>query len=198
MDILRLLFTFIFCSSAILAMELNVGSNPDKASVYVRDTKTGERNLLGETPFKGDVDNIFKSMGIDNNFILEVEKSGFETYNILIVKESKSDIKFVANLKEYNREKNNQKFDKVITKLFDAQRHVRSKAYDEALKLLDSIEEDAGMYSSYYEMKGGALYLKKDFNGALSNYRKAASLNETNVDALTMKQYLEKVLGVKN
>lgn len=184
-------------TSFAIAGEIEINSSPEKASIYIRGPKNSERKLLGLTPYKGDFDSVARSLSIDNDFVIEIEKDGYQPYNLLVAKVTKSDLKFLTTLKVIEGHSKNDKIDNVIIKLFDAQRFVRSKAYDEAVKILDKIEEDAGNLSSFYEIKGGTLYLRKDFNGALANYRKAISLNENNQDALTMKNYLENVLGEK-
>lgn len=186
-----------FITHAIFAGEMEINSSPDKAQIYIRGPKSGERKLLGVTPYKGNFESVARSLNIDNDFIVEIEKEGYHPYNLLVAKINKTDIKFLTTLKAVQSNSKNDKIDNIILKLFDAQRFVRSKAYDEAVKVLDKIEEDAGNLSSFYEIKGGTLYLRKDFNGALANYRKAISLNENNQDALTMKNYLENVLGEK-
>lgn len=189
--------SLLLSSITIFAVEIEVNSTPDVAQIYIRGPKNKERKLVGQTPYKGDFERLSKSMGIDNDFIIEIEKEGYEPYNLFVAKVSKADIRLLTTLKAKEKASENLRLDSVVMKLFDAQRFVRAKAYDEAIRLLDTIETEANQLSSYYEMKGGALYLKKDFNGALANYRKALSLNENNVDALSMKNYLENVLGEK-
>ncbi|MFG1494714.1 hypothetical protein [Halobacteriovorax sp. ZH4_bin.1] len=197
MNILKFFTFFILSFTTAFAEDFLISSIPEKANVYIRNSANGQRRLLGETPYKGELSTVASTVGIDSTFVLEIEKSGYESYNLLVVRPAEGDIKIVASLKEHDRATNHITLDNVIIKLFDAQRFVRTKAYGEAVKALDSIENDASNLSSFYEMKGGALYLKKDFVGALANYRKATSLNEHNKDAFAMKQYLEKVLGEK-
>ena len=90
-----------------------------------------------------------------------------------------------------------KRFDKVLNALFEAQRLIRIKAYKNALGILEVQEKDNPDFSLIYELKGSALYLQKDFVGALAAYRKAFSINAENSDAYAMMRYLEANLGVE-
>lgn len=193
------LLTFTLASFAASAQTLTVNAVPQQSKVYARNVKNGQRYLLGETPYKTNINKLQTSFDLKNSFIIEVEKEGYLPYNVHIGLIKKTNIELTATLKLKAEDMINQshRYDKVISKLFDAQRMARAKSYEQALSALDAIKDDAKYLSTYYEIKAGTLYLKKDFNGALANYRKAYSLNEDNLDAYSMKKYLEKAFGGK-
>lgn len=194
-----LISSLLLISGLTYGKQIEISTSPKSADVFVRNTETGKRFLVGKTPYTSSFSALEESYKIKGNFAVEIQKPGYENYNIFITRLKKSKIKITTtlSLKSTDIASSINKFDNVINKLFDAQRFVRSKGYNQALDVLKTIEDDARYLSSYYEIKAGTLYLKKDFNGALANYRKAYSLNEDNLDVFSMKKYLEKTLGSK-
>lgn len=193
---LLFLIAIIFSASSF-AETLEIKSTPEKAEVYVRNPKTNRVSKVGTTPLKLDFDNISNNYTQSQNFVLILKKQDYEDYRVLMTKPRSADVSLLANMSLINRSEDVRKTDVLINELFDAQRLVRSKNYDQAIQKLTTLEEKHRDISVIYEMKAMAYYMKKNINESLSYYRKAFAVNPGNKDAYTMKTYLEKELGLE-
>jgi tetratricopeptide (TPR) repeat protein len=191
-----LLVLSLLVSAASYAEVLEIKSTPDKAEVFVRNPKTDKLSKLGTTPIKLDFDNIANNYTQSKNFVLILKKQDYEDYRVLMTKPRSSDVSLVANMGLINKAEDVRQTDVLINELFDVQRLVRSKSYDQAIQKLTTLEEKHRDISVIYEMKAMAFYMKKNINESLSYYRKAFAVNPGNKDAYTMKTYLEKELGL--
>lgn len=187
---LPLVFLLIFSFKG-LAEELSIISNPIECVVYVKNAETGKRVKVGKTPFKGDLDQISRNITDGNVFMIEVEKPGFETYRILLTRLSNVDMKLSVNLEVDSDMRLTQDFDLLSSELFDVQRMVRNKDYNNSLEKLKILEKKFPHFSIVYEMQGSVYYLMKEFKKSLSFYRKAFGVNPKNREAFMMKSYLE-------
>lgn len=193
---LLFLITILF-SATSFAETLEIKSTPEKAEVFVRNPKTNRVSKVGTTPLKLDFDNISNNYTQSQNFVLILKKQDYEDYRVLMTKPRSADVSLLANMNLINRSEDVRKTDVLINELFDAQRLVRSKNYDQAIQKLTTLEEKHRDISVIYEMKAMAYYMKKNVNESLSYYRKAFAVNPGNKDAYTMKTYLEKELGLE-
>lgn len=196
--ILFIFAIFMMYEGIVFGADLNIKTEPDKASVYIRETSSSKRSKLGESPLKVSLADIFANYSKDRTFVVEIEKNGHKNYNMLVSIYNKADINFEVKLEVDHDVDLTKKFDFIIAQLFEAQRLLRDKNYDSAVETLVTLSKKHGNLSTVYEMLGSAYYLKKDFQNALSSYRKAFSLNAENSDAYSMKLYLEKALGVRS
>ena len=126
------------------------------------------------------------------------KKEGYEAYRVMVIQLGSNDIKLRANLEESKNITMARQFDSTMDGVLEGHRLIRLKNYNEAIKRLSHLERKHPNFSTIYETKGSAYYLKKDFNKSLASYRKAFSVNPKNYDAYTMLNYLEKSLGLKN
>lgn len=191
-----LLVLSLFVSMASYAEVLEIKSTPEKAEVFVRNPKTNKISKVGTTPIKLDFDNIADNYTQSKNFVLILKKPDYEDYRVLMTKPRSSDVSLLANMNLINKAEDVRTTDILINELFDVQRLVRSKSYDQAIEKLSILEEKHRDISVIYEMKAMAFYMKKNVNESLSYYRKAFAVNPANKDAYTMKVYLEKELGL--
>lgn len=197
MKFIFIFLLFIF-STTSFAANLNIKSNPENAVVYIRKTSESKRAKLGETPLKVSLEDIFANYSTDRTFVIEIEKDGHKNYNMLVSIYNKADINFDVKMEVSASVKLTKNFDSIVSQLFEAQRLLRDKNYPGAIETLTALSRKHGNLSTIYELLGSAYYLNKDFQNALSNYRKAFSLNAENSDAYSMKLYLEKALGVRS
>lgn len=186
-----LIFTFSFINFAF-ANEISILSNPVGAFIYVKDAKKGDRIKIGETPYKGNLDQLVASLSSKAAFIVEVSKVGFEPYRILLTKTGAMDIELDVNLQISKNIEMVQDLDMLTGDLFDVQRMVRVKDYKSSLTKLNLLEKKFPHFSIIAEMKGSIYYLQKEYKRSLGFYRKAFGLNPENREAYQMKQYLEK------
>lgn len=188
----------MFGSTYIHAGVLEIKSIPSKGEVFVRNPSTNQVSRLGTTPIKLDFDNISKNYTQSENFVVTIKRENYEDYRVLLTKPKSADVTLLANMRLINKSEDMKQYDILIGKLFDVQRLIRAKNYDDAITKLTSIEQNHHNISAVYEMKAMAYYMKKNINESLSYYRKAFAVNPENKDAYTMKVYLEKELGLVN
>ena len=196
-QIIVLIFTFA-TSYSLFAADLKIKSDPENAVVYIREASSNKRNKLGETPLKISLDDVFNNYTKDRTFVIEIEKNGHKNYNMLVSIFNKADINFDVKMEVSHSVELTKNFDMIFSQLFESQRLLRDKNYPSAIETLTTLSKKHGNLSTVYELLGSAYYLKKDFQNALSSYRKAFSLNADNSDAYSMKLYLEKALGVRS
>lgn len=187
---------FIICISA-WAHEMKIETSPEGAEVFIKNKPDDEPIKIGVSPYKGNIEELKQKYNLGQTFFLEIKKEGHEPYNIMLVPIAKSRVELSFKLKIARDIELTKKFDRIANQLFEAQRFTRDKNFDQALKILDEIEQEEKYLSVINELKGGVYYLKKDFNTALSYYRKAFFINSDNKDAYSMKTYLEKSLGIE-
>lgn len=195
---LILLTLFIIGIKSAISADLNIKTTPEKAVVYIRKPAESKRAKLGETPLKVNIEDIFANYSTERTFIIEIEKDGHKDYNLLTSIYNKADINFDVKMEVSEDVRLTKNFDAIVSQLFEAQRLIRDKNYSAAIENLKELTRDHGNLSTVYEMLGSAYYLNKDFQNALSSYRKAFSLNAENSDAYSLKLYLEKALGVRS
>jgi tetratricopeptide (TPR) repeat protein len=182
----------------LLAGELRIKSDPEKATVFIRETASDKRIKLGETPLKMDLEEIFENYTKDRTFVIEVEKYGHKDYNLMASMYGRSSINLNVKMEVSQSIELTKNFDALANKMFEAQRLLRDKRYKDAIELLVETTKKHGDLSVVFELLASAYYLDKQFEKALSTYRKAFSLNADNSDAYSMKLYLEKALGVRS
>jgi tetratricopeptide (TPR) repeat protein len=104
----------------------------------------------------------------------------------------------MANLQPKENFLKYREMDIAISKMFEAQRLMRSKQYDHAITILQDLEKNQPHLSIIAELIGSGHYIKKDFEAALDAYNKAYQVNPENKEAFKMKKYLERALRVQN
>jgi len=187
--------TIIFTSN-LIASEISILSNPVGGIIYVKDAKKGDRIKVGETPYKGNLDQLVQNISSKAAFIVEVTKVGFDPYRILLTKTGSMDIELDVNLQISKNIEMVQDLDLLTGDLFDVQRMIRVKDFKSSLSKLDLLEKKFPHYSIIAEMKGSVFYLLKEYKRSLGFYRKAFGLNPENREAYQMKVYLEKKFNV--
>ena len=128
--------------------------------------------------------------------MVEVRKKGYLPYRVTVNDFAKAEMDMLVNLEPREDFLKYPKIDKNIAELFEAQRLLRAKQYDEAISVLKGVGEKEPFLSIIPEFIGSAYYLKKQNRKSLDFYKKAYRINPENRDAFVMKNYLEKALGV--
>lgn len=191
--VLLLLISF---NLTAFAANFRVTSAPEGADVFIKRKSDDTAAKIGVTPIGTTLEEVRAKYGLGETFYIEVKKEGHESYNIMMAPIASSDIELAVKLPVSRDIMLTRKFDNIAFQLFEAQRLTRDKNFESALKVLDAIEKEEKYLSVINEMRGGVYYLKKDFNSALSYYRRAFAINSENKDAYSMKLYLEKALGL--
>ena len=116
-------------------------------------------------------------------FLLEVEKSGYENYRVMIGQVGSNQVDLTVNMNPVKTIIEQKDTDDLIAQLFDIQRQIRTKDYSSAINRLVDLEKKYPNYSIIAELIGSAYYLDQKFKEALGYYRKAFSVNPENKDA---------------
>jgi tetratricopeptide (TPR) repeat protein len=185
----------VLLSFSAWANKLTIKSQPDGADIFIVDGSS-RPVALGKTPYEGSLDEIINNYVKSSSFLLELKKTGHETYRVLLAKTSNVDMSLAANLELSQSISNIKEHDLLMNELFDVQKLIRSRNFKDAISRLETLEQKNQGLSIIPELRATAMYLNKDVEGALSYYRKAFALNPDNADAYRMKIYLEKKLGV--
>lgn len=178
------------------AAKIDIKSNPEEAEIFISTDENSAPQKLGKTPYTGNLDELIKTYVRKNNFIIEIRKDGFDPYKVLFTKTSNLDVELAVNLEVSKDIKTIKKHDLLMTELFDVQKLIRGKNFQDALTKLNNLEKEYPHFSIIAELKATNYYMMKDVEKALSYYRKAFALNSDNVDSYKMKVYLEKKLGI--
>lgn len=191
-------FFFLLITLRAQAAAFKISTSPEGADVFIKKRSEDTPLKLGIAPINMTLEELKNKFNLETTFFIQVSREGHETTSIMLAPLSNSDIDIKLKLPLSKDIVITRKFDNIMANLFEAQRLTRDKNYDQALKMLEQVENEEKHLSVVSEMRGGIYYLKKDFNTALSYYRKAFSINAENKDAYSMKLYLEKSLGIKN
>ena len=191
MKTIILLFLFSFPTISV-GNFLTLKSNPTRADVFVINTTTNKRVKIGRTPFEIKMQEVVTNFSESQVFLIEVVKGGYEDYRVMVGQVGSNEVDLTVNLNPVKTILEQKNTDELIAQLFDIQRQIRTKDYQNAISRLIELDSKFPNYSIISELIGSAYYLDQKFKEALSYYRKAFSINPENKDAFIMKNYLEK------
>jgi tetratricopeptide (TPR) repeat protein len=188
-----LILLFLFSVPSIsFGNFLTLKSNPTRADVFVINTTTNKRVKIGRTPFEIKMQEVVTNFSESQVFLIEVVKGGYEDYRVMVGQVGSNEVDLTVNLNPVKTILEQKNTDELIAQLFDIQRQIRTKDYENAIGRLMELDSKFPNYSIISELIGSAYYLDQKFKEALSYYRKAFSINPENKDAFIMKNYLEK------
>jgi tetratricopeptide (TPR) repeat protein len=187
-----LLTAVVACSTSTTVI---IKSNPDKAKIYVSDFSSEDKKLLGETPFSGRSDEIKKVSNGSGPVFFTLEKEGYFSQRLFVTELNAAELSVNMNLIPERVVEQSAFLDEVISGLFESQRLVKSKRFEEALSLLGKLEEKMPFISSIYEIKGGIYFLQKNYGAALEAFNLALKYNPKNIESRRMKNALLELSG---
>ncbi len=191
---MKWVWLFFLLSYGLSAAEMYVNSTPEGSDVYIIRSN-GERKVVGKTPYKGNLEMLFKDGS--KGFTIELSKPGFEKYSVFVFPVENADIRIEAVLEIEQSIRLTQDVDFLFGDLLDVVRLIRIKDYTTAKTKLMRLEKKFPYFSVIYEMLGSVSYLQKNFKEALGFYRKAFGINPKNRSVYKMKNYLEKKFNLK-
>ena len=183
---------FVSCSST----SVTLNSVPEKAKVVVKPLGSGAVKELGLTPLAVKSDEIEKAFAGSGPLLVEFHKQGYAKRAVLVTDLATQNIDLKVTLDALSGLDDPAEMNAQIETLFEAQRLVRVRRYDEAMKLIGKIKSKVPTLSAPYELEGGVYYISRRFPEALDAYRKAVKLNPRSVEAVRMRDMLEQSLGV--
>lgn len=189
-----IILSLMLTTNALAANKLVIKSQPDGAEIFLVGTDRPVR--LGTTPYEANLTEVIETYVKTSSFLVELRKPGHETYRLLIAKTTNVDMQLTANLELNRAVANIKEHDLLMNRLFDVQKLIRGRNFQDALSQLSDLEQKHPLLSIIPELKATAYYMNREVENALSYYRKAFALNPDNSDAYRMKVYLEKKLNI--
>jgi tetratricopeptide (TPR) repeat protein len=180
------------CSSTQIALH----TTPTQARVYAKSLGRGKLEYLGETPLYLKGEQLEKEYAGSGPVYLEFRKEGFKTGNTIVTELSYIDLNITTELTPESGFEDFTTVNILIDSMFECQRLVKVKRYDEALSRLTEVKRQAPQVSAVYELEGGIFYLQQRFQDALDSYRLAVKYNPRNAEALRMKNLIEDSFGL--
>ena len=180
--------------SGCATSSVTIESVPPKATVFVKPLGGGSRKQLGETPITSKNEDLEKDFGGSGPVVLEFAKEGYRNTTVMVTELSRVKTTVTAELRPLQGFDDPALLNAQIEQLFEAQRLMRIRRFDESLKILGEIKRIAPTLSSPYEMEGGIHYLSGRMGDSLDSYRMAVKLNPKSVEAVRMKGLLEAAL----
>ncbi len=193
-EVLSMTIVMGACSSTTLSLN----TVPEQARVIVKPLGSGSVKELGQTPLNISAGDIEKDYGGSGPLLVEFFKEGYLQKSVLITDMSSKNINLKVTLDALTGLDDPAEMNSQIETLFEAQRLVRVRRYEEALKLVEKIKAKIPTLSSPYELEGGIYYISRRFPESLDAYRKAVKLNPRSVEAVRMRDMLERTLGGGN
>jgi hypothetical protein len=161
-------------------------SNPPQAKVFARSLRDGREQLVGETPLKISAKEVETVNGGTGPVAISFRKDGYESKDVVLSEVGVDDLMVSAELTPQNGLADQQTINFVVESMFESQRLVRIKRFDEALRLLERLQTLAPQVASVYELKGGVYYLTRRYRDALDSYTLAVKYNPKNAETLRM------------
>lgn len=189
-----LFFVLLMMADVVAASKLIIKSQPEGAEIFIVGADRPVR--LGTTPYEANLTEVIDTYVKSSSFLIELRKPGHETYRLLIAKTTNVDMQLNANLELSRAVANIREHDLLMNRLFDVQKLIRGRNFQDALAQLTDLEQKHPLLSIIPELKATAYYMNRQVESALSYYRKAFALNPDNSDAYRMKVYLEKKLNI--
>lgn len=185
------LLLYVFCLGCANSTVIKVNSSPSDAVVMLRSIGTTNSEKVGNTPLNISGEELAKKNLKNSHLVLEIQKEGYHTKTVLLTEYTDVDIDLSLNLEPYDKILNAKKYDSLTQQLFEIQRLIRIKSYEEALKITKDLQKDFPELSVTYELEGSIYYLQKDFTKALSAFNSSYAKNNDNTFSLKMKKILE-------
>jgi tetratricopeptide (TPR) repeat protein len=183
----------VSCSSTQVALH----TTPSQSRVYAKSLGRGKTEFIGETPLFIKGDQLEKEFGGSGPIYLEFRKEGYRTASTIVTELSFIDLNLTMEMTPESGMEDPSIVNALIDTMFESQRLVRVKRYDEALNLLGEVKKKAPQVSAIYELEGGIYYLQQKYQDALDSYRLAVKYNPRNAEALRMKNSIEDSFGIR-
>ena len=169
---------------------LHLDSSPSQAKISVKPLGTGAFKEIGETPISLKTSQIEESLNGSGPVTVTFTKNGYRAKEILVSDISQLTQSVKVNLEPMSSLEDPSLVNAQIEAIFEVQRLIRVKKFDEALKVISKLKADAPHLSAPYEMEGGIYYVKGQLAESLDSYRNAVRLNPKSVEAIRMRDMI--------
>ncbi len=155
----------------------------------MRDSRSNEDREIGKTPLEIDMDRLSEMVN-SGPIVVKLTKRGYQQREYIIPNLYNTTLSIDAFL--YPSISDYRQTNGLIAKLFESQRLIKKKQFDEAIKVTDDIVKTNPNIASAYEMYGTIYFLKKDYQKSYENWIKVIELEPGNVEAQKMVELIEK------
>ena len=171
---------------------LKIRSTPPEAEVYIAKAEQKEAKLIGKTPLTKDIADLDDEVN-SGTIAIEVRKKGFISKNFIIPNIGSGKLEIDTSLSP-NFDADYKTINKIISKLFLAERYIKQKRLDKALKISEEVKSLNENIAAAYHISGTVYFLKKQFKKSRFEWARALDLDATNANAQNMLATLDKKL----
>lgn len=180
----------ILLASCSSSTSIKVTTEPAGAKILVRSMGTKSYEEMGVTPLTISSDDLEKKKIKDGPLYIDLQKEGYKKSSVLLAETEAVDIEVQMNLNPEDKLENARKYDELSNQLFEVQRLIRTKSFEEALKITATIKKDFPELSVPNELEGSIYYLQSKFKKSLEAFNLAYSKNTENAFVLKMKKLI--------
>lgn len=185
-----LILSMILLASCSSSTSIKVTTEPAGAKILVRSMGTKSYEEMGVTPLTISSDDLEKKKIKDGPLYIDLQKEGYKKSSVLLAETEAVDIEVQMNLNPEDKLENARKYDELSNQLFEVQRLIRTKSFEEALKITATIKKDFPELSVPNELEGSIYYLQSKFKKSLEAFNLAYSKNTENAFVLKMKKLI--------
>ncbi len=164
------------------ARRLTIRSEPLGADVLVNDTP------VGKTP----VDVNLGDMPRTSNIKIQLNKPDYGTFTGYIPGPTSATLSSEIDIVIPKSDDESEKLNKQMSVVLKAQKLALQKKGAEAVKLLDDSIKEYPRFTALHLAKANVLFLAKNYDGAITQYRKVLQLDPTNEEAIIMVAFFKK------
>lgn len=190
-NILRLALCLLVTNCA---GSLKVISNPTDAQILLYKPGKEEPQPLGKTPFEASTGDLADAVN-DGTIVIVVQKDGHFPKSFVIPNLMGGDLSIEANLSPSSTA-NYQQVNEIVAKLFQAERLLKEKRFDEALKTADEIKKINENVAAAYHIAASVYFLQNALEKSRFEWIRALELDPSSADAQKMLALIEKKMGV--
>jgi len=164
------------------ARRLTIRSEPAGADILINDAP------MGKTP----VELNLSDMPRVSNIKVQLNKPEYGSFTGYIPGPTSATLSSEIDIVIPKNDDDSEKLNKQMSVVLKAQKLALQKQGPEAVKLLDESLKDYPRFTALYLAKANVLFLVKNYDGALAQYRKVLELEPTNEEAITMMAFFKK------
>lgn len=191
---LQRLIYFIAFTALVGCGTVKIRSTPPEADVFILLPGKSEPKQLGKTPFESQINALSTEVN-NGTIILMVQKQGFFPNHFIVPNLSGGELEIETSLKP-NLNADYNEINKMVTLLFRAERMIKEKRFDDALKTADELSVMNENLAAAYHVKGTVYLLKNDLTKSRFEWKRAVELEPNNNEAQQMIKLIDEKLGV--
>jgi tetratricopeptide (TPR) repeat protein len=190
----RRLYILVLSSICLSCGTVKIRSTPPEADVLILLPGKAEPKQLGKTPFESQVNALSTEVN-NGTIILIVQKQGYFPNHFIVPNLSGGELEIETSLKP-NLHADYTEINRMVTLLFRAERMIKEKRFDDAIKAADELQAINENLAAAYHVKGTVFLLKNDLTKSRFEWKRAVELEPSNNEAQQMLKLIDQNLGV--